>query len=184
MSIIRPCAVSLILFILIASNGFAQSEAGSLQPNTSASTRSIQFAPELRPDVDRMLQQSATFREQYRRIAEAESLIVGVRTDVRLCETGFRARTKFNRYRSGLIVADVIIAPGAHPGEWIAHEFEHILELLGGRKLAQLASSRASDVWFSGTDVIETDRAIRAGRTVRDELEESEKATGPARHTR
>jgi hypothetical protein len=131
-----------------------------------------------------MLQRSATFREQYRRIAEAGSLIVGVRTDVKLCETSFRARTTFNRYRSGLIVADVVIAPSAHPGEWIAHEFEHILELLAGRNLTQLASSRASDVWFSGTDVIETDRAIRAGRTVRDEVGQSEKAAKPAQNTR
>jgi hypothetical protein len=184
MSIIRPCAVGLIFFTLIAPTGFAQSEAGTQESKASASTRSIQFAPELRPDVDRLLQQSATFREQYRRIAEAGSLIVGVRIDVRLCETGFRARTKFNRYRSGLIVADVIIAPSAHPGEWIAHEFEHILELLGGRKLAQLASGHVRDVWFSGTDVIETDRAIRAGRTVRDEVGQSGKTAKPAQDTR
>jgi hypothetical protein len=184
MSIIRPCAVGLILFTLIAPNGLAQSETGSQEPNASASARSIQFAPELRPDVDRMLQQSATFREQYRRIAEAGSLIVGVRTDVRLCETSFRARTKVNWYRSGLIVAEVIIAPSAHPGEWIAHEFEHILELLGGRNLTRLASSHAADVWFSGTDVIETDRAIRAGRIVRDEVGQSERTVKPAQNAR
>jgi hypothetical protein len=184
MSIIRLCAVGLILFTLIAPTGFAQSETGSQPPHASASTRSIQFAPELRPDVDRMLQQSATFREQYRRIAEAGSLIVGVRTDVKLCESSFRARTTFNRYRSGLVVADVIIAPNAHPEEWIAHEFEHILELLDGRNLTQLASRHASDVWFSGTDVIETDRAIRAGRTVRDEVWQSERATKPAQNSR
>jgi hypothetical protein len=183
MSTIRPCAVGLILFTLIAHNGFAQSEAGSQQPN-AASTRSIQFAPELRPDVDRMLRRSATFREQYRRIAAAGSLIVGVRTDVKLCATSFRARTTFNRYRSGLVVADVVIAPSAHPEEWIAHEFEHILELLAGRNLTQLASSHANDVWFSGTDVIETDRAIRAGLRVRDEVGQSEKAAKPAQNTR
>src|SRR5215831_18612671 len=127
MSIIRPCAVGLVLITFIAHNGFAQSEPERQQRSASTSTPSIQFAPELRPDVDRMLERSATFRAQYRRIAEARSLIVGVRTDVRLCETSFRARTTFNRYRSGLVVADVMIAPSAHPGEWIAHEFEHIL---------------------------------------------------------
>jgi len=184
MPIIRPCAVGLILFTFIAHNGFAQSEAGRRQPDASPSTRSIQFAPELRPDVERLLQRSATFREQYRRIAESASLIVGVRTDVKLCETSYRARTTFHRYRSGLVVADVLIAPSAHPGEWIAHEFEHILELLAGRNLTQLASSHASDVWFSGTDVIETDRAIRAGRTVRDEVGRSAKAAKPAQDTR
>ena len=131
-----------------------------------------------------MLQRSATFREQYRRIAEAPSLIVGVRTDVRLCETSYRARTTFRRYQSGLVVANVTIAPGVRPGEWIAHEFEHILELLEGRNLTELASSHASDVWFSGTDVIETDRAIRAGRTVVDEVRRSDKAEKQAQNTR
>jgi hypothetical protein len=184
MSLIRPCAVSLVLFTLIAHNGFAQSEPERQRQRASASTTSIQFAPELRSEVDRTLQRSATFRDQYRRLAEAGSLIVGVRTDVRLCETSYRARTTFKRYQSGLIVANVTIAPGAHPGEWIAHEFEHILELLDGRNLTQLASSHAKDVWFSGTDVIETDRAIRAGRTVGDEVRQSEKAEKQAQNTR
>jgi hypothetical protein len=182
MPIIRPCAVGLILFTLVAHNGFAQIQPEGQQRSASTSTPSIQFAPELRPDVDRMLERSATFREQYRRIAEAASLIVGVRTDVRLCATSFRARTTFNRYRSGLVVADVMIAPSAHPGEWIAHEFEHILELLAGRNLTQLARRNAHDVWFSGTDVIETDRAIRAGRTVRDEVGQPDKAAKPAQN--
>jgi hypothetical protein len=184
MSITRPCAVGLVLFTLIAHNGFAQSEPESQKQRASAATTSMQFAPELRSEVDRMLQRSATFREQYRRIAEAPSLIVGVRTDVRLCETSYRARTTFRRYQSGLVVASVTIAPGAHPGEWIAHEFEHILELLDGRNLTELASGHAKDVWFSGTDVIETDRAIRAGHTVRDEVRQSEKAEKQAQNTR
>lgn len=184
MSSMCPCAVGLVLFTLVAHNGFAQSEPESQKPSASASTTSIQFAPGLRSEVDRLLQRSSTFREQYRRIAEAPSLIVGVRTDVRLCETSYRARTTFRRYHSGLIVANVTIAPGAHPGEWIAHEFEHILELLDGRDLTQLASSHAKDVWFSGTDIIETDRAIRAGRTVRDEVGQSEKAEKRAQNTR
>jgi hypothetical protein len=73
-------------------------------------------------------------------------------------------------------VADVVIAPGSESGEWIAHEFEHILELLDGRNLAQLARNLASDVWYSDSDVIETDRAIRAGHIVRDEMRQSQKS--------
>ena len=184
MSITRPCSVGLIVFTLIAHNGFAQSEPDSWRQHASASATSIQFEPELRSEVDRMLERSATFREQFGRIADAPSLIVGVHTDVTLCATSFRARTTFRRYRSGLIVANVTIAPNAHPGEWIAHEFEHILELLDGRNLTQLASSNAKDVWFSGIDVIETDRAIRAGRTVPDEMQQSEKLEKHAQNTR
>jgi hypothetical protein len=184
MSSIRPYAFGLIFFTLIAHNGFAQSEHESRKQHASVSTTSIQFAPELRSEVDRLLRRSATFRDQYHRIAEAQSLIVGVRTDMSLCTPSYRARTTFRRYRSGLIVANVTIAPGAHPGEWLAHEFGHIVELLEGRNLTQLASGHAKDVWFSGTDVIETDRAIRAGRTVRDEVLESEKAEKQAQNTR
>jgi hypothetical protein len=173
MFIIRPCVIGLALLTLFVNNGFAQSDPDHQHQSASATT-SIQFAPELRSEVDRMLQRSATFREQYRRIAEAGPLMVGVHLDVRLCQTSYRARTTFRRYQSGLIVADVTIAPGSQPGEWIAHEFEHILELLDGRNLPQLASNSANDVWYSGRDVIETDRAIRAGHTVRDEMRQSQ----------
>ena len=173
MFIIRPCVVGLALLTLFVNNGFAQSDPENQHQSASATT-SIQFVPELRSEVERMLQRSPTFREQYRRIAEARPLIVGVHLDVRLCETSYRARMTFRRYQSGLIVADVAIAPGSQPGEWVAHEFEHILELLDGRNLPQLASNRAKDVWYSGSDVIETDRAIRAGHTVRDEMRQSQ----------
>jgi hypothetical protein len=174
MFIIRPCVIGLALFILFVNNGFAQRGPDNRHQNASATT-SIQFAQALRSSVDQMLERSGTFREQYRRIAETQSLMVGVLVDVRLCQTTDRARTTFRRYQSGLIVADVVIAPGSHPGEWIAHEFEHILELLDGRNLPQLASNHAKDVWYSGSDVIETDRAIRAGRTVRDEMRQSQR---------
>jgi hypothetical protein len=70
-------------------------------------------------------------------------------------------------------VAAVTVSPGAHQEEWIAHEFEHILEQLDGQNLPQMARSHAKDVWFSGSDVIETDRAIKAGRTVRREMEQA-----------
>jgi hypothetical protein len=175
MFIIRPCVICLALVALSANNGFAQNEPVNQRQSVSATT-SIQFAPELRSVVDRMLQRSATFREQYRRIAEARPLVVGVRLDVRLCQTSYRARTTLHRYQSGLLVADVVIAPGSESGEWIAHEFEHILELLDGRNLAQLARNLASDVWYSDSDVIETDRAIRAGHIVRDEMRQSQKS--------
>jgi hypothetical protein len=168
---IRPCVVGLALVTLFVSNGFAQDSREDQHQVISAQAPSIQFPRELRSQVDRMLQQSPTFREQYRRIAEAGSLVVGVHVDVRLCETSYKARTTFRRYQSGLIVADVSISPGAHQEEWMAHEFEHILEQLDGQNLTQMARNQAKDVWFSGSDVIETDRAIKAGRTVRTEMQ-------------
>lgn len=174
MSIIRACAVCLALLGLFVADASARGDSEHPPPSAMASATSIQFAPELRSEVEAVLQRSATFRAQYQRIAAARSLVVGVNVDVRLCETSYRARTTFRRYQSGLIVAMVAIGPGSHRGEWIAHEFEHILEQLDGRNLPQLASDHAKDVWYSGSDVIETDRAIRAGRTVRDETRQSQ----------
>ena len=174
MSTIRPCVITLALVALIATDVFARGHSEKKHPDAAASelarATSIQFAPELRSEVDDLLRRSPTFRAQYQRIAEAGSVVVGVNVDVRLCETSYRARTTFRRYQSGVIVAAVVIRPGAQRGEWIAHEFEHILEQLDGHNLPQLANSHATGVWYSGSDVIETDRAIRAGRTVGDEL--------------
>ena len=169
---IRPSVLSVVFVTLIVSNGFAQSSPED-QSRAVTAQASIQFSPELKSQVDRMLQRSATFREQYRRIAEAPMMAVGVRTDVRLCETSYKARTTFRRYQSGLMVAAVTVSPGAHQEEWIAHEFEHILEQLDGQNLPQMARNHAKDVWFSGSDVIETERAINAGRTVRSEMEQA-----------
>ena len=169
---IRASVLGVAFVMLFVNNGFAQRSPDDQSHRVSVQSTSIQFAPELKAQADRMLQRSATFREQYRRIAETPLVVVGVRTDIRLCETSDKARTTFRRYQTGLMVAAVAISPGAHQEEWIAHEFEHILEQLDGQNLPQLARSHAKDVWFSGSDVIETGRAIRAGRAVRSEMQQ------------
>jgi len=175
MSIIRPLAITLALLGLFVSDVFARKDSDNeSQPSRLAWATTIQVKPELRAEVEELLRRSPTFRAQYQRIAEARSVVVGVRVDMSLCQTSYRARTTFRRYQSGLMVAAVAIGPGLQRGQWIAHEFEHILEQLDGRDLRQLADNRAKDVWYSGSDVIETDRAVRAGRAVRDELWQSQ----------
>src|SRR6185369_15358626 len=164
MSTIRPCVITLALVALIATDVFARGHSEKKHPDAAASelarATSIQFAPELRAEVDDLLRRSPTFRAQYQRIADAGSVVVGVNVDVSLCETSYRARTTFRRYQSGVILATVAIGPGSHRGEGIAHEFEHILEQLDGRDLPKLANNHSNGVWYSGSDVIETDRAI------------------------
>jgi hypothetical protein len=170
---IRSYGLGLAFVMLFVNNGLAQRSPDDQSRSVSVQSTSIQFGPELKAQVDRMLQRSATFREQYRRIADSPLVVVGVRTDIRLCETSYKARTTFRRYQTGLMVAAVAISPGAHQEEWIAHEFEHILEQLDGQNLPQMARSHAKDVWFSGSDAIETDRAIRVGRAVRSEMQQA-----------
>ena len=181
MSTTRPIAITLAVLTLFGHDVLARRHADRKHSDPAADSEppraaSIQFAPELQAEVEDLLRRSPTFRAQYRRIADTTSVVVGVTVDASLCQTSYRARTTFRRYRSGLIVAAVAIGFGLHRGEWIAHEFEHVLEQLDGRNLPQLAST-ARGVWYSGSDVIETNRAIRAGRTVRDELRQSPQNT-------
>jgi len=175
MSLIRAFTIGLGLLTFSVADAAARSDPKKPASTSSRATAtSIQFAPELRREVEELLQYSPTFRAQYQRIAETPRIVVGVRVDVRLTQTNYRARTTFRHYSSGLIVADVLIGPGSQRGESIAHEFEHILEQLDGQDLKQMAKSNAKDVWYSGSDVIETERAIKAGRTVRDELRQAQ----------
>lgn len=129
-----------------------------------------QLAPDIRARIERMRQTSPTFRQQYERLIEAPLLLMRARIDPGLVQRSYRARTTLVRYSSGLIVASVEIGPGGHQAEWIAHEFEHILEQLEGMDLPALATQRRPGVWYSGESMIETSRAMRAGRAVFDEM--------------
>src|SRR5262249_34592196 len=99
---IRPGLIGFALVMFFVSNGFAQGSREDQQQSVMAQAPSIQFPKDLRSQVDRMLQRSPTFREQYRRIADARTVVVGVHVDPRLCETSYKARTTFRRYQTGL----------------------------------------------------------------------------------
>jgi hypothetical protein len=130
----------------------------------------ILIARELQPSVEAMLQRSPTFRRQYERIIAAPRLIITARIDFAVMHRTFRARSCIRRYDSGLIVVAMEIAPDAIRPEWIAHEFEHILEQLEGVNVAALAERRQPGTWFSSGGMVETMRATKAGHLVRDEM--------------
>ena len=68
-----------------------------------------------------------------------------------------------------MVLVLVELSPAGSPVEWIAHEFEHALEQLEGVPLCR--SRRALRlVWHSADGMFETERAIRAGRTVLEEM--------------
>jgi hypothetical protein len=163
----RTCLLLAVLFVGVPSAAASAAESVVIPPLSDA----IQVAADLRADVDEMLRSSATFRSQYQRIAAAPSIIIGVGVDPALFDRGFCARSRIRRYRSGLIVVAVTIKPGSHQAEWIAHEFEHVLEQLDGWNLGRLAAANAKHVWYSGFETIETSRAVEAGRKVREELQ-------------
>jgi hypothetical protein len=169
MSITQLRALCPLLLVLVLAPAAVQAEDGTAPFEVRSSAATIQMPPEIQAEVTRLLRASSTFRSQYRRIAETPSLVMGVRIDPLLCEGTFRARTTFRRYASGLLVVVVSVGPGSRRTEWLAHEFEHVIEQLEGRDLVRLARDRSRDVWYSADDVFETGRAVRAGRTVLDE---------------
>jgi hypothetical protein len=166
------CAVALAASAIDVVSAAAQ----SIEP--CALSRDIQVVPEIRPLVEHMFTSSATFHAQYCRIAEAPNLVVGVLLDPTLPAEHLRSRTAVRRYDSGLMVAEVAVCPGTRTEEWIAHEFEHILEQLEGVNLPKLATVNASSVWYSGSAMFETSRAVAAGRTVYEELQHVRTAAG------
>jgi hypothetical protein len=174
-----------VLLIVCAGSVFPASGRGSIP--TEAPTwcgesqprlpDTVQIEGHLRAPVQRMLTLSATFRQQCRRAADAPWVRVVVRVNPAIVERSFRARSVIRRSRSGLILALVEIGPLGSPVEWIAHEFEHVLEQLDGLPLRQLAG-RTGGVWQSSENVFETERAIRVGRTVADEVRRRRAADG------
>jgi hypothetical protein len=117
-----------------------------------------------------MLQSSPTFRHQYERILGASRLIITARIEPTLVHREFCARSMIRRYNSGLLIVSIEIGPGGRQAEWIAHEFEHVIEQLDGVRLPALVGRRASGIWYSSPNMIETTRATRAGRIVLEEM--------------
>jgi hypothetical protein len=130
---------------------------------------SIHAPSDLRRRMEVMLQNSPTFRLQCRRIARAPQLYVRINFDVGVTGRPYRAMTKICRYQSGAIVAEIGIAALGDPDEWVAHEFEHLIEQLDGVNLREL-ERRRQGAWHSGDRIFETERAIRVGRRVVDEM--------------
>lgn len=132
---------------------------------------SILISPDLRPHIDAMLEGSPTFRQQFDRIVTTPKLIITARFDPTFQERGFKARSCMRRYDTGLLMVSMDIGVSPSPVEWIAHEFEHVLEQLDGVPLKGLVDRWRSGVWFSGSEMVETWRAMRAGQVVRREMQ-------------
>ena len=137
---------------------------GSLTPFEFPRTLRAQKA--LEPQIAQMLATSPTFREQCARLDKADKLAVILRLNPALPRSLFRARSSIRRYTSGLLIVTVEVAPGAEQAGWIAHEFEHVLEVMEGKNLQAMARSSKPGVWNSVDGMIETQRAAAAGREV------------------
>ena len=163
------CSVRVLVILGLLAGGATQARAEVV---TTGRPDTIRISPELIPSITAMLQASPTFREQYQRIVTTPKLILNARTDMTFMHRAFRARSCMRRYDSGLLVVSMDIAPGAEQAEWLAHEFEHVLEQIEGLSLPTLAAHGHRETWFSSDQMVETSRATRAGRLVRAEMHE------------
>ena len=141
----------------------AVSRPATLPPNLIA-------APLYRELLESMLERSATFRRQCRRLAGTPSLTVTLRP-APAAASGVRARTRFAR-ADGALVAAVEILTLYDPVELIAHEIEHVIEQLDGVDLVSKAVVSESGVQAARNDATayETTRATRVGLKVAGEV--------------
>ena len=137
----------------------------------------VQIDRAVLPRISVMLERSPTFREQCRRVAGTRRLYIRVHVNGLLVGNRFRARTRIFRFESGVIIAEVELRTPWAPEEWIAHEFEHVLEQIERVPLVELAD-RTGSVWRTADDMFESERAIRAGRTVVQELRRGRRPRG------
>ena len=158
---IAQMAVSLLLVVALGSAIRADDTLMNIPEN-------LHVAPELRPLTEALLERSSTFKSQCARIAAEPRLYVRATIDSRLEESTFRARSVIRRATDGAIVAFVYLPAFGDQIEWLAHEFEHVIEQLEGVRLGALAT-RQQGVWRSGRETFETARALAAGHAALDE---------------
>lgn len=132
--------------------------------------RTVKVDADLRGSIEQMFATSATFRRQCERLDNEMKLVVLLNLDPGLPTLRFRARSTIRRYTSGLLIVTIVVAPASDQSEWIAHEFEHVIEVLDGERLPEAAARSVHGVWQSVDGMVETERASTVGRTVLHEM--------------
>ncbi len=192
-SVTRQVGCPLVLLLLVSSAGFAHDTAALLNPEARTAMVELGSPPASLADgqsaerataasgppanleagafqslVDRMWQDSPTFRRQCLRLRAARTLTVVVRAD--LPRTDVRATTSIQRRQGDLVRAEVVLFSLKEASELIAHEIEHVIEQLDGVVLKRDECGRG--VTRDGK-IAESCRAVEAGRRVVREVEQA-----------
>jgi len=133
----------------------------------------VRTTDDLRPLIEDLLARSPTLRDQCARIAIAKRTWVSITLGMARFPSLARARSTARRYHTGLLVVDVEIPPASQDfAELLAHELEHVTEFIDGVDFKKLARTRNTGIVQCGSDgSFETDRAKKAGRMVKFEVE-------------
>ena len=118
--------------------------------------------------VRSMLRRSEEFRRQCEELAARPTVYVRVNLSVEGLPSRFCARSVIQRMTDGPLLIFVEIERTVNWAEWLAHEFEHVLEQAEGLRVKDLRNQK--DSWESAEAVFETSRAIFAGRAVREQM--------------
>ena len=137
--------------------------------------RKIWVQPVLRELVSQMWLTSPTFRRQCQQVQAERSIQVQLRLDPTLIDNvQHRAVCELRIYTGGAIIARLSVAPVRLP-ELIGHEMEHVVERLDGIQVELESHARKPGYYLVDTfrRSFETDRAIRVGRQVMAEMNQS-----------
>lgn len=162
---------------------FAQDNAKSKYEDVdrSASTQpklplNISAPKMLRPLLEKMLLASPTFRRQCEEIDRARHLKIYIKLLRTHYNKGYRAVSNVKRYEGGLLKVRMELLMPDDLVELIGHEFEHVLEQIEQIDLEAQVFTKVSDISRNHDGSFETARAIQAGRRVRMEFNERDKA--------
>jgi hypothetical protein len=117
--------------------------------------------------LDDLWSRSPTFRQQCRRLAGANALVVMQSASAK--ETPWSAESRIGVLANGRVMARMRVRDGRESVEVIAHELEHVLERIDGVNLALDSARGGSGTSLSG-GAYETRRATAAGRLVAKEV--------------
>ena len=152
--------VALSLYSLLVPAAFAARPA-----DCRGLPQNLRVDRDLRPVVTEMLAHSRTLRAQCQRIAASSATRVSVVLATSQMDAATRARSIARRYGSGLLVIEVQLPPASRDlAELLAHELEHVTELIDGVDFRARAKVPGAGVFASGPNgSFESDRARNAG---------------------
>ncbi len=124
----------------------------------------IHAGAQLRRTIEQLLERSPTLRSQCGRIAAAR-VLVRVEVSSTAADALTRARSVARRYASGLVVVDVELPPASGDfAELLAHEFEHVVEIVDGVDFKAAADQGDGEaMWRRADGAYESERAKAAG---------------------
>jgi hypothetical protein len=139
----------------------------------------IRTTDDLRPIIEDLLARSNTLREQSARISIATRTWVSITLSAARFPSLTRARSTARKYHTGLLVVDVELPSASQDfAELLAHELEHVTEFIDGVDFKKLARTRSGGIVQCKSDgSFETDRAQKAGRMAKFEVETSRKTS-------